>query len=81
MNNKDYDFDYVNVNKIVEEMWENSEDCGLSEIVRVCCGDEYYSNYNREELDYVKEVMRDFCKIEVCFDLENEVMVVLGNVI
>ena len=81
MKNKNYDFDYVGVNKIVEEMWENSEDCGLSEIVRVCCGDEYYSNYNREELDYVKEVMRDFCKIEVCFDLENEVMVVLGSVI
>jgi len=78
MNNKDYIFDYVGVNKIVEEMYKDSEfSCGLSEVVRVCCGNKYYSDYGKKELDYVEEVMRDFCKIEVDFDLENEEMIVL----
>jgi len=78
MKNKDYIFNSVGVNKIVEEMYRDSEfSCGLSEVVRVCCGNKYYSDYGKKELDYVKEVMRDFCKIEVDFDLENEVMMVL----
>jgi len=68
MNNKDYIFDYVGVNKIVEEMYKDSE---------FSCGNKYYSDYGKKELDYVEEVMRDFCKMEVDFDLENEEMIVL----
>ena len=48
MNNKDYIFDYVGVNKIVEEMYKDSEfSCGLSEVVRVCCGNKYRSEERR----------------------------------
>jgi hypothetical protein len=79
MNNKNYEFDYEVANEIVNEMFEDGEDCGLSAIVRACCGDEYYENYGKEELDYVEEVMRELFKIKVRFDLDTEVMIIIDG--
>jgi hypothetical protein len=79
MKNKNYEFDYEKVNKIVDEMFEDGEDCGLSEMVRGCCGDEYYENYGKEELDYVEEVMRELFKIKVMFNLDREVMIIIDG--
>ncbi len=74
-------FDSELVNEMVNEMYYSGEGmCGLSEIVSVVCGKEYYSNYGKEELDYVKEVMEESCMIYVEFDEENEVMTLQGEV-
>jgi hypothetical protein len=69
------------INEIVNEMYDSNEYmCGLSEIVSACCGKKYYANYGKEELDYVKEIMEEFCRIYVEFDEENEVMSIQGEV-
>ncbi len=69
------------INEIVNEMYDSGEGmCGLSEIVSAVCGKEYYNTYGKEELDYVKEVMEEFCRIYVEFDEENEVMILQGEV-
>lgn len=76
--NKTYkDIDNIKLNLIIDEMFDNDEGCGISEIVGVICGDEFYDSYDNKDLDYVKEVMRDFCYIEVDFNLENEEMYVV----
>lgn len=81
MINKNYIFDAEGVNEIVNEMFESNEYmCGLNEIVRKVCGNEFYGNYDEDDLKYVEEVMREFCNIKVSFDLENEVMNYEGDV-
>jgi hypothetical protein len=78
---KEYNMDGELVNSIVNEMYDSNENmCGISEIVEGCCGEKYYNNYGKEELDYVKEVMKEFCRIYVEFDEENEVMCNVGEV-
>ena len=32
----------------------------------------FYDKYDSEDLEYVKEVMREFCRVNVEFNLENE---------
>lgn len=69
------------VNEIIDEMYESNEMmCGIDEIVRMVCGKGYYGNWGKEELDYVEEVMEEFGRIYVSFDLENEVMNIEGEV-
>lgn len=81
MINKNYNFDAEGVNEIVNEMFKSNEYmCGLSEIVSKVCGNKFYNNYDEDDLKYVEEVMREFCNINVSFDLENEVMNYEGDV-
>lgn len=62
------------LNEMVGEMCDEYGDglIGLSELVSVICGKEFYNKYDSEDLEYVKEVMREFCKVNVEFNLENE---------
>ena len=76
-----YDMDVEGVNEIVNEMYDSNEMmCGISEIVSKVCGKEYYNNYGKKELDYVKEVMGEWCRVFVEFDDYNEVMSIVGEV-
>lgn len=59
------------LNEMVGEMCDEYGD-GLSELVSVICGKEFYNKYDSEDLEYVKEVMREFCRVNVEFNLENE---------
>jgi len=78
---KEYNMDGELVNIMVNKMYDSNENvCGISEIVESCCGEKYYNNYGKEELDYVKEVMEEFCGIYVEFDKENELMCNVGEV-
>ena len=74
--NKIYnDFNYELVDKVVGEMLDDGDGgCGLNEIVGLVCGEEYYNNYDKEDLDYVEEVMNWLFRIKVEFDLDNECM-------
>lgn len=62
------------LNEMVDELCNEYGDglIGLSELVSVICGKGFYDKYDSEDLEYVKEVMREFCKVNVEFNLENE---------
>jgi hypothetical protein len=78
---KEYDlFDNEELNEMVECLCDDEGDgvCGIDEMVGVVCGREFYGNYGEEELKYVKEVLREYCKVKVGFNLENEEMYVVS---
>ena len=84
-NNKTYkglmnDNDVMVLNEMIEGLYEGDGMCGIDEICGVICGKEYYGNWDDKDLEYVKEVMREFRGILVGFDLENEVMFMEGEV-
>ena len=79
INNKNYDGlgndeEVELLNEMCGELCDEYGDglIGLSELVSVICGKKFYVEYDDEDLEYVKEVMREFCKVNVEFDLENE---------
>ena len=81
MNTKNYIMDSELVNEIVEEMYEGGDGiCGIDEIVRAVCGDEFYGKWDKEELEYVKEVMREFCRINVEFNEDESFMSIESEV-
>jgi len=73
-----YEENYEMIDKILNEMFENDEDCGLSEIVSAVCGDSFYVDYDDEDLMYVKEVLRELKGVIVDFNLEREEMCVVS---
>ena len=69
------------LNEIVDELYGDGDGlCGISEVCSVICGKEYYSKWNEEDLEYVKEVMEELRGVKVEFDLENECMYVVDEV-
>jgi hypothetical protein len=66
------------IDEILNEMFENDENCGLSEIVGAVCGNSFYDNYDEEDLSYVKEVLMELTGVIVDFDLEREEMYVVS---
>ena len=77
---KTYNMDDELVDEIVNEMHEGEMMCSIDEIVEACCGNNFYGNWDDEELKYVEEVMREYCQINVEFDLENELMIIASAV-
>jgi len=77
---KTYNMDNELVDEIVNEMHEGEMMCSIDEIVEACCGNNFYGNWDDEELKYVEEVMREYCQINVEFDLENELMIIASAV-
>ena len=55
-----------------QKMKEIEEKDWMGEVVSVICGKEFYNKYDSEDLEYVKEVMRECCRVNVEFNLENE---------
>jgi hypothetical protein len=78
--NMDVDMDVELVDEIVNEMYDGEMMCGIDEIVGAVCGNEFYGKWSDEELRYVKEVMKEYCQINVEFDLENELMIIESEV-
>ena len=77
--NKDYDVngeDWFLLDEMIDEMYDKDGDgiCGLNEIVGLVCGEKFVGNYDEEDLEYVKEVMREFFRINVGFDMYRECM-------
>jgi len=70
--------DFKLFDEMIELMLDEEGDgeCGLNEIVSVICGEEFYGDYDEEDLKYVKEVIFKFKGIEVGFNLEYESMFV-----
>ena len=80
--NKDYNVDgegWFLLDEMIDEMYKlKNKDgdgiCGLNEIVGLVCGEEFVGKYDKEDLEYVKEVMSEFFRINVGFDMERECM-------
>ena len=71
------DSDVKLLDEIIDCLFDDDDGlCGISEICSVICGKDYYDKWCEEDLEYVKEVMREFRGINVGFNLENECMYV-----
>ena len=77
---KTYNMNDELVDEIVNEMHDGEMMCSIDEIVGACCGNNFYGKWDDEELAYVEEVMREYCQINVEFDLENELMIIASAV-
>ena len=83
--NKDYNVDgegWFLLDEMIDEMYDKDGDgiCGLNEVVELVCGKEFVGNYDEEDLEYVKEVMREFYRINVGFDMYRECMYIESEV-
>jgi hypothetical protein len=69
------------LDKMIDELYDEAGDglVGTNEIVSVICGRKFYGNYDDKDLEYVKEVMKEFRGIDVEFDKEQEHMYVVDS--
>lgn len=70
------------LNEIVDELCDErfEGEVGLSEVCGLICGEGFYEDWDEEDLEYVKEVMEELCKLKVGFNLERECMYVIEEV-
>jgi hypothetical protein len=86
MKNKNYtglnsENDISLLDEIISEMYDGGDGiCGIDEIVSVICGNEFYGNWDSEDLEYVKEVMREFRGVIVEFNEDESFMSIEGEV-
>lgn len=75
------DNDIEKLDELIDCLYDGGDgEVGIDEIVKVVCGKKFYGKWDEEDLEYVKELMREMRGIEVDFNLDNESMYVIGEV-
>ena len=73
--------DIEKLDELIDCLYDGGDgEVGIDEIVKVVCGKKFYGKWDEEDLEYVKELMREMRGIEVDFNLYNESMYVIGEV-